>query len=55
MAIVLLTTFFAGVVLEEIVIETDVASWEVSAIVICMIAINILLFLCFILHPPEIV
>ena len=44
MAIVLLTTFFAGVVLEEIVIETDVASWEVSAIVICMIAINILLF-----------
>ncbi len=44
MAIVLLTTFFAGVVLEEIVIDTDVASWEVSAIVICMIAINILLF-----------
>ena len=44
MAIVLLTTFFAGVVLEEIVIETDVASWEVSAIVICMIAINVLLF-----------
>ena len=44
MAAVLLTTFFAGVVLEEIVIETDVASWEVSAIVICMIAINILLF-----------
>ena len=44
MAAVLLITFFAGVVLEEIVIETDVASWEVSAIVICMIAINILLF-----------
>ena len=45
MAAVLLITFFAGVVLEEIVIETDVASWEVFAIVICMIAINILLFL----------
>lgn len=45
MAIILLTTFFAGVVLEEIVIETDVASWEISAIVICMIVINILLFL----------
>lgn len=44
MAAVLLITFFAGVVLEEIVIETDVASWEVSAIVICMIAINVLLF-----------
>lgn len=44
MTTVLLTTLFAGVVLEEIVIETDIASWEVSAIVICMITINVLLF-----------
>lgn len=45
MTAVLLTTLFSGVVMEKIVIETDVASWEVFAIVICMIAINILLFL----------
>lgn len=29
---------------KKIVIDIDIASWEVSAIVICMIAINILLF-----------
>ena len=44
MTAVLLTTLFSGAVMEKIVIDTDVASWEVSAIVICMIAINILLF-----------
>ena len=44
MTVVLLTTLFSGAVMEKIVIDTDVASWEVSAIVICMIAINILLF-----------
>ena len=44
MTAVLLTTLFSGAVMEKIVIDTDIASWEVSAIVICMIAINILLF-----------
>ena len=44
MTAVLLTTLFSGAVMEKIVIDTDVARWEVSASVICMIAINILLF-----------
>ena len=44
MTAVLLSTLFSGAVMGKIVIDTDVASWEVSAIIICMIAINILLF-----------
>ena len=44
MSAALLTTLFFGIFLEKIIIEIDIAGWEVPAIVICMIAINILLF-----------
>ena len=44
MNMVFLITFIAGVILEKIVIENEIANWQTTTIVICLIAINVLLF-----------
>ena len=52
MAFIFLITFIVGVVLQRIQIEQHTSDWESSIIVICMIAINVLLF--FILYQITI-
>ncbi len=44
MTSVFLITFIAGVILEKIVIENEIANWQTTMIVVCLIAINVLLF-----------
>ena len=44
MAFVFLVTFVVGVVLHRIQVENNIASWESTVIVICLISINCLLF-----------
>lgn len=44
MAFIILITFIVGVVLQRIQVENNIASWESTVIVICLIAINCLLF-----------
>ena len=44
MTSVFLITFIAGVILEKIIIENEITNWQTTMIVICMLAINALLF-----------
>lgn len=44
MAFIFLITFIVGVVLQRIQVENNIASWESTVIVICLISINCLLF-----------
>ena len=44
MTSIFLITFIAGVILEKIVVENEIANWQTTIIVICLIAINALLF-----------
>lgn len=44
MAFVFLVTFVVGVVLHRIQVENNIANWESTVIVICLISINCLLF-----------
>ena len=44
MAFIFLITFIVGVVLQRIQVENNIASWESTVIVICLISINFLLF-----------
>lgn len=45
MTLVFLITFIAGVILEKIVIENNIEGWQITTIVVCLIAINVLLIL----------
>lgn len=44
MVFIFFITFIVGVVLQRIQVENNIASWESTAIVICLISINCLLF-----------
>ena len=44
MAFIFLITFIVGVVLQRIQVKNNIASWESTIIVICLISINCLLF-----------